>query len=296
MSDDSNEDAGATKGMSLTPALTALFKPTTEYLGTELRDGVKATIEGLKKRKRGENLDAHVAAVQERLRDDPPEGSDAEATLAQLSFFETWVDSVQDIDPAETELSQMWELLLAEAARGTSHMPEVIDALKSLTPFEAKFLLAHWSSPRSRYKPMAGPVEQELYFVGKLESKGIIELDNYTTRILLAPMLFAGIAGVTLGLYIQRYASKTLARDREALQASEAMRAQGLDPPIEVISPPGMGLDAGDIVIYLSIGLFFVAVVLMRLFRRNSMTFKHWRLTWLGQALLASVRPPKPKK
>ena len=177
---DSEEPKGSSDGsksLSVTPAITALLKPTADYLGTEIRDYVKDAVEDLKKKKREKNLNVHVDAVKRSLKDKPPLSDGQEVSLQQLSFFEDWVDHVQDVDPADRELSSIWERLLAQSARGEMHSSEVIDVLKTLSPSEARFLVE--MSERIPVFPMiSGTIRAEDRFLAKrLEQRQVLEKD-----------------------------------------------------------------------------------------------------------------------
>lgn len=213
--EESIETEASTKTLSLAPAVTALLKPTTEYLGLELRDYVKNTIQGLKKNRREKNIDAHISAVQSRLSEDPvPEAVETDGTLAQLTFFEEWIDCVQEVDPEDEELSEIWEELLAQAARGKKHSPEIIRALKSLTPREAKFLLEIRLRAPS-FPLVSGLVKPEDRYLAKsLEQRSILERDY----------AFAGVFIASLGLSLA------------ALYFVFAQTPFPLEPPVLVVT------------------------------------------------------------
>ncbi|WP_444985911.1 hypothetical protein [Halomonas mongoliensis] len=193
MTDDvSLEEREKPKSLSLTPAISALIMPTAECLGTELRDLVKDSVEGWKRERREKNLNAHIHAVREQLSDQPPPETASTPSLKQLSFFEEWMSGVQDVDPEDEELSSIWRDLLAKAARGQSCSSEVIEALKSLTPLEAKFLVEMRS--RTPTLPLlGGAIHSEDRFLAKsLESRNILEKDY----------AFAGVFASSLGLSV----------------------------------------------------------------------------------------------
>lgn len=60
----SSGDIPSLKGVSLTPALTALLKPSADLLGKELRDTLKEAIDGWKAKRRNENLHVHETQGQ----------------------------------------------------------------------------------------------------------------------------------------------------------------------------------------------------------------------------------------
>ena len=187
-SDIEEKDKNPVKGLSVTPAITALFKPTADYVGQELKETVKAYVEEKKEKRRKRNLDQHLKSVQEELKQTPRGEDQKEPTLEQLSLFDEWIDNVQDIDIEDRELSEIWHNLLAKAARGGEVQSEVLEAIKKITPREAKFL--YQLSGRVPTLPFhTGVIDAEdRYFARSLEGKAILEKDYSFSVVLVTAM------------------------------------------------------------------------------------------------------------
>lgn len=192
-SDSVEKDKNPVKGLSVTPAITALFKPTADYVGQELKETVKAYVEEKKEKRRKRNLDQHLKFVQEELKHAPRENDQKEPTLEQLSLFDEWIDNVQDIDIEDRELSKIWHSLLAKAARGGAVQSEVFEAIKNITPREAKFL--YQLPDRVPTLPFKSGVidAEDRYFAKSLEGKGILEKD-YSFSVVFATAMGIGLA------------------------------------------------------------------------------------------------------
>lgn len=199
---DNDEDKGGElacvpKGISLTPALTNFFKPTLDLLGVELRDYVKERIESWKERKRRENLESHVTAVNEELAGDNP-FDESGPTVYQLSLFEEWAENVRDIDPNDHELSAMWRNLLIRAAKGEHISEEVRRALQSLSPQEALFIVQ--LERRVPVFPLhSGLVnDKDRYLANQLLGKGLVEKDYAYPVFFLVSFILAGMVALTI--------------------------------------------------------------------------------------------------
>jgi hypothetical protein len=174
------------KGISITPTITALLKPTVDYLGIEIRDYFKANVEEWKTKRRERNLNAHFEAVRDKLTKEPPSNNQSSPSIRQLAIFDEWIEKAQDIDPEDLELSDIWQNLLAKAARGERVPTEVVAALKSLSPKEAQFLvgMARRTLP---FPFLIGGVNAENRYLAKsLEAKGIVECRLHFSYFLLA--------------------------------------------------------------------------------------------------------------
>lgn len=263
MSEEGKVDAGsAVKNLSVTPAITALLKPTTEYLGAELRDFVKATVEEWKAKRRERNLEAHLEAVRKKLIEQPPPKAQSVPSLDQLVLFDEWIEKAQDIDPEDKDLSEIWRNLLAKAARGEIVSSDIIATLRSLTPKQAQFLalfqarqipLPVGQAPGGTFRSKFGAVStEERYLASALEAKGILER-NY------AVVLFTLVALGSCGAFAYAYFGKLLAD----------------------ISPP---------VVIAAAGTFLILLGHLMLSQ-----FTQWNLTWLGRELLKFVSPSRSK-
>jgi hypothetical protein len=94
------------KGISLTPLLNAFLMPTAQYLGLQLRDRVKALIEG----KKDQNIRSHITRnlrTFERYKD---VSYDAET----FTRFEKWIAGIEDVDFNSEELSKLWDEVLSK--------------------------------------------------------------------------------------------------------------------------------------------------------------------------------------
>jgi len=111
---ESSGEAVSLRGVSLTPVFTALFKPSAELLGKELRNTIKEMIDERKTRRREENLQAHIDAVRIKLSSQTDEPNEATTSfIEQPELFSEWVENVQEIDPRDVEISNLWQNLLA---------------------------------------------------------------------------------------------------------------------------------------------------------------------------------------
>ena len=261
------------KNFSITPSITALLKPTTEYLGLELRDYFKENIEGWKAKCREQNLKAHLDAVREKLAEHLPPKAQAGPSFSQLALFDEWMEKAQNIDPEDKDLSEIWRNLLAKAARGDTIPNEVVAALKSLSPGEAQFLFEKESTLvfslsnmvrislgmpgmvlgalntgmpfNIRTIPFSVVRPKGRYLVSSLQAKGIVERD-YSYMVYFMIMLGMVIA---------------------SLVASELVQFEN-NPSAKLM--------------FVMLSSFFVVVGLV-----SGMGL--WRLTWLGRELLAFV-------
>lgn len=250
-SDKEKDEGGSLKELTVAPALTALLKPTAEYLGLELRDYVKSRVEEWKERRRAENLHTHIEGVKKKLEGNAPSSSSGESTsFYQLALFDEWMSNVQDIDPADKELSDLWQSLLASAARGARVPAEVVSALKTLSPKEAQFLVD--MSRRAPPVPfLSGSVSGEnRYLANSLETKRILEKDYAFSVLFLSSLVFSGL----FAYYFFQ----------------QQLGGGGLETSIPIIGTA------------IAVGVAFVGFSMRTGLAR-------WRLTWLGHELLNFV-------
>ena len=241
------------KGISVTPTITALLKPTVEYLGIEIRDYFKTNIEEWKAKRREQNLNAHLQAVREKLAKVPPLHS-ARPSIRQLIIFDEWIEKAQDIDPEDSELSDIWQNLLAKAAGGEKVPVEVVAALKSLSPKEAQFLV---EIQRTHLLPFLTRIAsaENRYLTKSLEAKGILERD-YNFLILLILTLSAS------GMLAYNVVSK-------------------MDTPFPFAKDIPMSTLSG----------IFIAVMVVSVGFSMWPRWIRWRKSWLGRKLLEFATP-----
>jgi hypothetical protein len=158
------------KGISLTPALTSLLKPSADYLAEELKEYLKEKIESLKKRKRSENISEHIKSVLEKVEKTEKAYKEPAASLEQIELFEEWVEGAQDIDPNQELLSSMWRDLLKGIIRGNIKGDLLISILKQLDSFDAMLLLKF--KIHGRYRPINS---EEKYYLKRLEASELVE-------------------------------------------------------------------------------------------------------------------------
>lgn len=248
----SSDDVPSLKGVSLTPALTALLKPSADLLGKELRDTLKESIDSWKAKRRNENLHVHIKAVKKKLSAASDEAtSQGEPTFEQAEFFGEWVENVQNVDPSHTDISDLWQNLLARAVTGEAISCEVLNALKSLTPREAAFLLS--LERRLPSVPFhSGRVSiEERFFATSLERKHLVEKDYAFAYILF------GCVAVSLALSIaigQRHVFPLF---------DTSIGVVGITTAAVVAASLGVSFRAG---------------------------LARWRLTWLGRQLTSYAR------
>jgi hypothetical protein len=187
---DEEKEESTLKEISLTPLLTAIFKPSAEYIGKELKEYLKSKVEELKENRRENNLKAHIEIVREKIEKTPNPKNIESPTFMQLEFFDEWVNCVQDVDPEEVGLSEIWENLLLRASQGNTIHPELLSGVKKLTPKEAKFL-AEFEHRVPTLPFLGGYVSLENKYLAKsLESKGFLEKDFTFTFIFIPTILF----------------------------------------------------------------------------------------------------------
>ena len=253
------------KGVTLTPFLTALFKPTADYLGIELRDLVREPIERWKLKRKERNLRAHLDQVRSRVQERLPELPPPEIkTTRQADFFSEWAESVEDVDPNDKELSQIWQDLMARVACGEDISAELMRALKTLTPGEAQFLLRLRRIGPWLELPFPFPFPQmlsrrDLFYARALEQKQLVERSYLFSIVSVVSVIF------TAGCYIylsQRHYYKSIP----------------LTSDIDRIATLGMAL-------------IIVAAIVFVAARQ----FVQWRLSWLGREL-TRITERKPKR
>jgi hypothetical protein len=133
------------KGITLTPALTDLFRPTTKLLGEELRNFAKKKIDTIKERNRDKNLRFHLDEINKIVGKHTDINSEEDRENEQLlknaeKLLESF-EAIQDVEPAEKELSKIWQNLIASLRLGKSIPQHLITTLKALSPLEASILI-----------------------------------------------------------------------------------------------------------------------------------------------------------
>jgi len=150
MTEDKNDtkevsSSDLSKGITLTPALTDLFRPTTKLLGEELRTFAKGKIDAIKERNRDKNLKYHLEKVNEIVSSKDAEDIDPviedDELLKNAEKLVESLETVQDVDPSAKELSTIWQNLIASLRLGQSVPEHLISVIKTLSPLEASILI-----------------------------------------------------------------------------------------------------------------------------------------------------------
>ena len=126
----------------VSPLLSLLAKPSAELIGKEWRDRLKEHFAEAKRQRREKNLGIHLERVRKRLNTPDPISREKQPTISNIALLEDWTDGAQDIDPDENVLSEIWERLLIEMAKGANVERILIEKLRAITPLEAHVFLA----------------------------------------------------------------------------------------------------------------------------------------------------------
>ena len=179
--DDSKQNKQS-KDISATPSITALLKPTADYLGEELKEFVKLKVESAKERLKKENLLKHTAEVQKKVEVNQPVD---EPNIQQLNIFEEWVENVSSINPKDKELSGFWHSLLLNSSNSSGASNILLGKLKELDPEDAVILRKFYVRNNRTFS------KEERYRLRKLKELELLER-NETSLFLVQLILFAG--------------------------------------------------------------------------------------------------------
>ncbi len=174
-------DTKEVKGITFLPALTALIKPSTEYLGEEFKNAIKSKVDEHKKKKEEDNLIQHLKSVQEKT----PIKDQENISYAQLDMFNDWVDGASKIDPKQSELSQVWQNLLIKAGEGEP-TEIILNKLKTLSAGEALALM-NFSKPSNIILS-----KEDLYHLDALEKNELIR-PNHVFLTLMQTVLVVSV-------------------------------------------------------------------------------------------------------
>lgn len=179
------------KELTLTPALTALLKPTAEYIGQEIKSRIASKVDELAERRRQANLLLHLSRVTEET------GLNAEVVAGnrQLHLFQEWVEGAQDISPEEKTLSKMWETLLVKILKGIDFEAKLMQALSKLSESDAALLLKF--ARKSHYRPKSS---KERYQLDQYQFSELIE-ESKLRLILITSTMSAALLGAIYMIY-----------------------------------------------------------------------------------------------
>jgi hypothetical protein len=260
--DASEKTANTLVGFSCTPAITELLvafaKPIAKAAGNGIARHVQKMIADKKDQRSRQNLHDHIIQVRERIRKKNPKLQleiKLSVTQQQEDFFADWVDYVQYINPEDSELSQLWQDLMARIVVGEKVSSELVRVLKTLTPGEACFLLNKKQKKRAARKWPLNlfyiSSRTDLFYARSLNQKQLIE----HSYVLLAVFILGSI--LALGF---------IGYDLYVTQSWHWVSLQEKERRIELV-------------------LIILAVIAIPLFFATKFLF-FWRFSWLGKEMI----------
>ncbi|HCG7404145.1 TPA: hypothetical protein NJ392_004432 [Vibrio parahaemolyticus] len=114
----------------------SLLKPSTDYLGNELKGYFQKRIEDAKSKKEQQNLLAHIESVRKKS----SKKRNVNLSYSQLELFEDWAEEVEKIDPTNESLSNIWHNLLLNS-EDSFNSEVLLSKLKKLTSGDAATLI-----------------------------------------------------------------------------------------------------------------------------------------------------------
>lgn len=195
---------GEINEISLTPSLTALLKPSAEYLGTTLRDQIKAKIEPILEKKRDENIRSHVQSAEKKIGMSFFE-VESDNSNANLRDFNKWIEGAQDIDPDNKILAELWQGILIDIVKGKKDNRLLIKTLNQLETNEAEFLLKFKKGVVRKKRNT-----QTDYMIEKLKRLNLVELSfkdivNIREIITLAILLLLIAAEIYSSFFVATF-------------------------------------------------------------------------------------------
>lgn len=150
----------ATKAL-LFPAVNAVFQPTAEVLGGELKGWVENKIIEKKKAR----IKKHTEEAKSRSES---VGKAELKSERQISNFEIWVENAGDVDP-EDPIATAWQSILIDITKDDPETEIILDSLKSLNRAEAAYFVEFVSNNTRRLHP-----DKNKYYLERLRGKGLI--------------------------------------------------------------------------------------------------------------------------
>ncbi|XNH21374.1 hypothetical protein BCV28_02015 [Vibrio cyclitrophicus] len=227
----------------------SLLKPSTDYLGTELKGYFQHRIEGAKAKREEQNLLSHIESVRKKS----VSKQETELSYSQLELFEQWAGEVEKIDPSDETLSDIWHNLLLNS-EDSFNSEVLLTKLKKLSSGDAitliKVLNRNSLSREDRYR------------LTTLKALGLVEQNELKTGLI--QFLFMAITFLALLSTVVLLFSPP-----EVL----ASLSKPVSKTIAFLPMIASGLSAIGIIKYLKAG--------------NGKRFNIWRLTWLGDWLVS---------
>ncbi|MFL7044453.1 hypothetical protein OA7_0017830 [Vibrio cyclitrophicus 1F53] len=227
----------------------SLLKPSTDYLGTELKGYFQHRIEGAKAKREEQNLLSHIESVRKKS----VSKQETELSYSQLELFEQWAGEVEKINPSDETLSDIWHNLLLNS-EDSFNSEVLLTKLKKLSSGDAitliKVLNRNSLSREDRYR------------LTTLKALGLVEQNELKTGLI--QFLFMAITFLALLSTVVLLFSPP-----EVL----ASLSKPVSKTIAFLPMIASGLSAIGIIKYLKAG--------------NGKRFNIWRLTWLGDRLVS---------
>ncbi|XNH03965.1 hypothetical protein BCV37_10690 [Vibrio cyclitrophicus] len=227
----------------------SLLKPSTDYLGTELKGYFQHRIEGAKAKREEQNLLSHIESVRKKS----VSKQETELSYSQLELFEQWAGEVEKIDPSDETLSDIWHNLLLNS-EDSFNSEVLLTKLKKLSSGDAITLIKVLNrNSLSR---------EDCYRLTTLKALGLVEQNELKTGLI--QFLFMAITFLALLSTVVLLFSPP-----EVL----ASLSKPVSKTIAFLPMIASGLSAIGIIKYLKAG--------------NGKRFNIWRLTWLGDWLVS---------
>ncbi|MDC5851397.1 hypothetical protein OPW32_19615 [Vibrio europaeus] len=231
----------------------SLLKPSTDYLGVEIKEYFQKRIEGAKKKKEQQNLLSHIESVRQKSSSKQQQP----LSYTQLDLFEQWAVEVEKVDPSNETLSDIWHNLLLNS-EDSFNSEILLTKLKKLSPGDARTLIKVLNrSSLSR---------EDRYRLQSLKNLELVEHNEFKVTSIKLVFLVIGFLGV---------ASTSIL----VLSPSEIQ---------ENFSKPLSNVMSIAPLLFSSVLLFSFFKYLDS---GKSKLLSIWQLTWLGERLVSLSEP-----
>lgn len=150
----------ATKAL-LFPAVNAVFQPSAEVLGGELKEWVENKI--------AEKKRARIQEHTEKAKTDSISLQNPEINSErQISNFEVWVENVGNVHP-DDPIAKAWQSILEDIINDDPEVEIVINALKSLSSEEAAYFVEYMRGDVRHLHP-----DKNRCYLDGLKEKGVV--------------------------------------------------------------------------------------------------------------------------
>ncbi|HFQ5589608.1 TPA: hypothetical protein ACGUM0_004365 [Vibrio vulnificus] len=227
----------------------SLLKPSTDYLGTELKGYFQNRIEVAKAKREEQNLLSHIESVRKKS----VSKQETELSYSQLELFEQWAGEVEKIDPSDETLSDIWHNLLLNS-EDSFNSEVLLTKLKKLSSGDAITLIKVLNRDNLS--------REDRYRLTTLKALELVEQNELKTGLI--QFLFLAITFLALLSTVVLLFSPP-----EVL----ASLSKPVSKTIAFLPMIVAGLSSIGILKYLKAG--------------NGKRFNIWRLTWLGDRLVS---------